>query len=63
MTAAGDSIFGDVVNAVVHSLFVAEQHNIIQATAHLFPQTTVFGEEYKDIFRSAVAAVGNYGEI
>ncbi|CAB9497913.1 extracellular solute-binding protein [Seminavis robusta] len=58
-----DRRFGDFMNAVVQALFVAEQHNITKSTAHLFPQTSVFGDEYKDMFRNALAAVGNYGEI
>lgn len=63
MTSAEDVRFAEFVNAVVHALLVAEQHNITQFSAQQFPQTDVFGPPYKDMFQNAVAMVGNYGEV
>jgi hypothetical protein len=63
MNKGGDSRWTDFVNAVVQSVLVAEQHNITQETAHLFPQTNVFGQHLENAFRNAVSAVGNLGEV
>ena len=62
-TRSGDAQFSDFVDSVIQALFAAEYHNITQQTAHLFPQTDVFGEEYKDMFRNAIAYAGNFGEV
>ncbi|CAB9521145.1 extracellular solute-binding protein [Seminavis robusta] len=63
VTRKGDTEFTDFVNAILMCLMAAEQQNITQATAHLSPQTSVFGEEYKDMFRNAIAVGGNFGEV
>lgn len=63
MSRANDREFSDFVDAVVQALLVAAKHNITQATADLFPQTNVFGEDNKDIFRNVLRAVGNYHEM
>lgn len=63
VSASADRRWSDFINVVFHGLLVAEQHNITQSSANLFPQTDVFGKDYKDMFRNAIAAVGNYGEI
>ncbi|CAB9520479.1 Putative amino-acid ABC transporter-binding protein YhdW [Seminavis robusta] len=62
-TFKGDPVWDDFVNAVVQSLISAEVHGITKATAHLFPQTDVFGEDFRDMFRNAIGAVGNFAEI
>lgn len=54
LTIASDARFLDFINTVVQALLVAEQQNITKATAHLLPQTFVFGEGYKDMLRHAV---------
>ena len=55
-----DPEFGDFVNAILFSLMAAEQQNITQNTAHLVPQTMLFGDQFKDMFRHALAYAGNY---
>ncbi|CAB9511050.1 Putative amino-acid ABC transporter-binding protein YhdW [Seminavis robusta] len=62
-TFKGDPVWDDFVNAVVQSLVSAELHGITKATARLFPQTDVFGEDFRDMFRNAIGAVGNFAEI
>ena len=56
-------VFTDFVSWVIQAIIAAEEKNITQATAGEFPQTDVFGEQYNDMFRHAIAAVGNYGEV
>lgn len=64
LTAPHDPRFSDFANSVLQSLFVAEAHNITQSTAFdEFDSTLAFGESYTDMFRHAVAAGGNYGEL
>ncbi|CAB9503211.1 extracellular solute-binding protein [Seminavis robusta] len=58
-----DPEFTAFANSVLQALFAAEQHNITQAEADLMPQTSVFGEQYEDMFRWAIRAAGNFGEI
>ena len=63
VSSAGDPRWADFINSILHAVLAAEQHGVTQSTAHLFPQTSVFGKDYKDCFRNAIAAVGNYAEI
>lgn len=64
VTRDGDPEFAKFVNAVFQSLLHAEKENITMATAVSFAQTGEdFGDDYKDMFKNALAAVGNYGEI
>ncbi|CAB9523487.1 Putative amino-acid ABC transporter-binding protein YhdW [Seminavis robusta] len=63
LTASTDPSWTDFVNAMLQSLLTAEYHNITQETADTSPQTNVFGEDYKDSFRHAIAQHGNFGEI
>ena len=60
---AEDAHWTDFVNSVIQSLLAAEQHNVTHSTWDQFPQTQVFGPDYQDMFRNAIQAVGNYGEI
>jgi len=62
-TVKDDPRWSDFLRVMVQALLVAEQANITQATSHLMPQTMVFGDDYQDCFRHAVAAVGNYAEM
>lgn len=48
---------------IVSSLFHAEDGNISQVNAQEMPVVNVFGAPFTDMFRNAVGAVGNYGEI
>lgn len=63
MTSSKDPQFTDFTNAIIQSLLAAEHHNISQETADIFPQTNLFGEDYKDMFRHAIGMSGNYREI
>ena len=64
VTRSGDPEFSDLVNWVLQSLFYAEAQNVTMETADTFVETgEVFGEKYIDMFRNALGAVGNYGEI
>ncbi|CAB9505643.1 extracellular solute-binding protein [Seminavis robusta] len=62
-TREDDPEWSDFVNAVIMALFVAEKHNITKDTATLFPQTTLFGGDYTNMFRNAIGYAGNYGEM
>lgn len=63
VSSVKDPEFTDFTNVVLQALLAAEHNNITKETAHLMPQTDLFGEEYKDMMRHAVGAHGNYGEI
>jgi len=58
-----DERFSDIINWVIMALLTAEEQGITQATATDFPTYDGLGETWETIFRDAVAAVGNYGEI
>ena len=63
VTRGDDPNFADFVSSVIDALLAAEKYNITQDQAKTFPQTSVFGEEYKDMFRNAIGAHGHFGEI
>ena len=64
VTRSGDPEFSDLVNWVFQSLLYAEARNVTMDTADTFIETgEVFGEQYTDMFRNALGAVGNYAEI
>ena len=64
VTRSGDPEFSDLVNWVFQSLLYAEARNVTMETADTFIETgEVFGEQYTDMFRNALGAVGNYAEI
>lgn len=63
VTRDDDPHWSDMVNWILQSLFEAEKLGITQNSAEDFKTTSVFGEDYANIFRNAVAASGNYGEI
>ena len=58
-----DPEFSDFANWVLQGLFNAEAQNITMETADTFAETEIFGDQYKNMFKNALAAVGNYGEI
>ena len=59
-----DPEWADFTNAVLQALITAEKMNIThENTTQLFPQTTLFGEQFKDMFRNAILAVGNWGQV
>lgn len=63
VTKSQDPEFSDYVDSIMQALLVAEKHNITQATADQFPQTHLFGEAYKDMYRRALNVTGNYNEL
>jgi ABC-type amino acid transport substrate-binding protein len=73
VTRDDDAVFSDFVNWVMEGLFAAEQQgitkeNILSEDSSILPSAKfrhprVFGDQYKDMFYNAIAAVGNYGEI
>jgi ABC-type amino acid transport substrate-binding protein len=58
VTRQNDSVWSDFVNWVLMSLLRAEE-----ADSSSFPQTLVFGQQYRDMFSNAVAEVGTYGKL
>ena len=62
-TRNDDAVFSDLVNWLLRALIQAEAMNITKESAHLFPSTLLFGEAYTHMFRNAIAAVGNYGDM
>lgn len=63
MTRDGDAEFSDFVNWIVQSLIAAEEQGITQSNADSFTESTLFGEDYQDMFIDAIRAVGNYAEM
>ncbi|CAB9530197.1 Putative amino-acid ABC transporter-binding protein YhdW [Seminavis robusta] len=63
LTRGDDPAWTDFVNAVLQALLTAEAENITQANANMFPQTSLFGDDFRDMFRDTIAAVGNWGEM
>jgi len=63
VTRQDDAIWSDFVYWVLQSTFYAEELNITLARAKEMPSTNLFGPLYRDMFKDAVQAVGNYGEI
>ena len=57
-----DPAFVDFINAILGALVAAEAHNITKASADSFPQTNLFGEQHKNVFRDALRLEGNTGE-
>ena len=56
-------MWSNVVFWIVTSIFFAEEEGITKDTADAMPEVSLFGPVYTDMFRLAVGAVGNYGEI
>jgi len=63
VTRNSDAEFSDFVNWIVQALLAAEEQGITQSNAGAFTQSTLFGEEYNDMFINAIKAVGNYAEL
>jgi ABC-type amino acid transport substrate-binding protein len=58
VTRQNDSVWSDFVNWVLLALFRADEVGFSS-----FPETLVFGQQYKDMFSDAVAEVGTYGDM
>ena len=63
VTRQNDPEFLDMINWIFRSLVVAEARGITQSSSGEFPTTSLFGDRYTHLFRLAIAAVGNYGEM
>lgn len=63
VTRGDDLVFSDFVNMVINALLAAEGYGITQTTYSDFPQTDLFGSEYKDMFRNAIQFHGNFDEL
>lgn len=60
VTRVGDAQFTDFVSYVLMALNLGKGINITQATTDTFPQTgELFGDEYIDMFRNAIAVGGD----
>jgi len=62
VTREDDPAFSDFVNWVLQGLMSAEEQGITDAATPM-KEFSGFGEEHTQMFNSAVAAVGNYGQI
>ena len=63
LTREGDPQWSDFCYWIINSLVFAEEEEITQSSATQMPVVSLFGERHKQMFRDAVFAVGNYGEI
>ena len=63
VTREDDIIWSRFVSWVFEALLQAEESGITKNTAHKLAATNAFGEQFKNMFKNAVAANGNYGEI
>jgi general L-amino acid transport system substrate-binding protein len=63
VTRQDDVEWSNFVFWIVSSIFYAEEAGITSAAPNDMPLTSLFGPLYVDMFRLAVGAVGNYGEI
>jgi ABC-type amino acid transport substrate-binding protein len=58
VTRQNDSMWSDFVNWVILALFRADEVGFSS-----FPETAMFGQQYKDMFSDAIAEVGSYGDL
>ena len=63
MTRPDDRVWSQFVNWVMEALVQAEESGVSKASSWQMSKTFVFGEQYQDMFRNAVGAVGNYGDL
>lgn len=63
VTREDDPMWSNFVFWIVTAIFYAEEQGITQQDADSLPTVTLFGPLYFGMFRRAVEAVGNYGEI
>jgi len=63
VTRENDPVFADFVESIIQALLVAEYHNITQTNADELPQTNLFGSDYRNMFRQAIAYGGNFGQL
>ena len=63
VTRDDDPHWSDIVNYVIQSLITAEAQGITQSMAQDFISASNFGLWSEFVFQTAIAAVGNYGEM
>ena len=63
MTPSNDVQWSDFVYWIVSSTFYAEEEQIQRFNANRMPETQLFGPSLTRMFRDAILAVGNYGEM
>ena len=69
VTRDDDPIFSDFVNWVLTALIQAEEEGVSQRGltnsqgGNRLKETSLFGEDYRQMFRDVIRTVGNYGEI
>jgi general L-amino acid transport system substrate-binding protein len=63
VTRQDDVQWSKFVFWIVSALFYAEEEGISSEDADAMPEVSLFGEEFRNMFVNAVAAVGNYGDI
>jgi ABC-type amino acid transport substrate-binding protein len=63
VTLTDDPEFSDFVDSVIKALFAAHVQNITKDRADNMPETLVFGEQYKDMFRDTIRTMGNWSEV
>ena len=63
VTRPDDRVWSQFVKWVMEALVQAEENDITRGSSYQMSKTNVFGEEFQDMFRNAVEAVGNYGNL
>mmetsp|Transcript_27567 Transcript_27567/g.41951 ORF Transcript_27567/g.41951 Transcript_27567/m.41951 type:complete len:1171 (+) Transcript_27567:85-3597(+) len=63
VTRQDDVQWSNYVYWIVECTFFAEESNISSSIANDMPQVSLFGEGLERMFRDAILAVGNYGDI
>ncbi|CAB9523397.1 extracellular solute-binding protein [Seminavis robusta] len=63
VTHSEDPEFSDFVQSILRALLAAEFYNITRDKASIFPETHVFGEQYKHAFQKALSVGGHFGTL
>jgi len=63
VTRHDDRQRSDLTKWITHATFYAEEKGITQRNASMMPIVELFGISYRQMFRDAINATGNYGEI
>lgn len=63
VTRDDDARWSDMVQWVLQALFAAEEQGVSMTNTQSFMTTDFFGDSFTGLFRDAIAAVGNYGDL
>jgi hypothetical protein len=63
VTRQDDPQWSDLAQWITQATIYAEENDISQSNASKMPVVGLFGDKYKQMFRDAINATGNYGEI